>query len=148
VTTIKHRIRYAVLLLSVLVALGVPAWAAFAPIDTDSPELVLEIPTGTFARRQAGEKFDLIPAEIRLTMGVKDVLVMQNHDDVPHLFGPVLIMPKQTFRLPFRKASTYLFTCPLHTSGLLTIVVDPEPERGWARLRWRTAAAVQATAWL
>jgi len=148
VTTIKRRARYALLFLLMLVAVGVPAWAAFAPIRSDSRELVLEIPKGTFARRQAGEKFDLIPTEIRLTMGVKDVLVMKNHDDVPHLFGPVLIMPEQTFRLPFRKASTYLFTCPLHTSGLLTIVVESEPERGWARLRWRTAAAVQLTALL
>jgi len=148
VRTSKHRVRYGVLFLSALAALGVPTWAAFAPIRSDSPELVLEIPKGTFARRQAGEKFDLIPPEIRLTMGVRDVLVMKNHDDVPQLFGPVLIMPGQTFRLPFRQASSYIFTCPLHTSGLLTIVVEPEPESGWARLRWRTAAAVELTTWL
>lgn len=140
----KHPLRYGAFLVLAIVALGVPAWAAFAPLSADSREAVYEIPKGTFARRQAGEKFDLIPAEIRLTMGVKDVLVMKNHDDVPHLFGPVLIMPDQTFRLPFRKASTYLFTCPLHTSGLLTIVVEPEPELGWARLRWRTAETQRA----
>ncbi|HTS22250.1 MAG TPA: hypothetical protein VMN79_10630 [Casimicrobiaceae bacterium] len=129
-----------------IAAVCVPAWAAFAPIHSDSRELTYEIPKGTFARRQAGEKFDLIPSEIRLTIGVQDVLVMKNHDVVPHLFGPVLIMPDQSFRLPFRKASTYIFTCPLHTSGLLTIVVDPEPELGWTRLRWRTAAAAQRAA--
>ncbi|HEX7270692.1 MAG TPA: hypothetical protein VF420_00940 [Casimicrobiaceae bacterium] len=140
----KHPLRYGALLVLAIVGLGVPAWAAFAPLSADSREAVYEIPKGTFARRQAGETFDLIPAEIRLTMGVKDVLVMKNHDDVPHLFGPVLIMPDQTFRLPFRKASTYLFTCPLHTSGLLTIVVEPEPELGWARLRWRTAETQRA----
>jgi hypothetical protein len=138
-----HPLRYGLLILLAIALLGVPAWAAFAPIAADSREAVYEIPKGTFARRQAGEKFDLIPSEIRLTMGVKDVLVMKNHDVVPHLFGPVLIMPDQSFRLPFRKASTYLFTCPLHTSGLLTIVVDPEPELGWSRLRWRTMAAAQ-----
>ena len=135
-----------VLIFLTIAVLAVPAWAAFAPIRSETRELVYEIPKGTFARRQAGEKFDLIPAEIRLTIGVQDVLVMQNHDDVPHLFGPVLIMPDQSFRLPFRKASTYLFTCPLHTRGLLTIVVDPEPELGWMRLRWRTSAAAQLAA--
>jgi len=62
------------------------------------------------------------------------------------LFGPALIMPDQSFRLPFRKASTYLFACPLHMSGLLTIVVEPEPELGWMRLRWRTSAAAQLAA--
>jgi len=131
-----------------IAVVGAPTWAAFAPIASSSREAVYEIPKGTFARRQAGEKFDLIPAEIRLTMGVRDVLVMKNHDDVPQLFGPVLIMPGQSFRLPFRQASTYLFTCPLHTSGLLTIVVDPEPEPGWTRLRWRTTAAARLAALL
>jgi hypothetical protein len=75
-------------------------------------------------------------------MGVKDVLVMRNQDDVPQLFGPVLIMPGQSFQLPFRRASEYLFTCPLHTSGLLTIVVEPMPEPGWARLWWRATGFV------
>lgn len=144
--TANHPLRYALVILAGIAVLGVPAWAAFGPIAADSREAVYEIPKGTFARRQAGEKFDLIPSEIRLTIGVKDVLVMKNHDDVPHLFGPVLIMPDQSFRLPFRKASTYIFTCPLHTSGLLTIVVEPEPELGWMRLRWRTAAAAKLVA--
>jgi len=82
----SHPLRAAVLILSAVAVLGVPAWAAFAPIASDSREAVYEIPKGTFARRQAGEKFDLIPAEIRLTLGVKDVLVMKNQDDVPHGF--------------------------------------------------------------
>jgi hypothetical protein len=69
---------------------------------------------------------------------------MKNHDDVPHLFGPVLIMPEQSFRLPFRKPASYLFSCPLHTKGELTIVVDPEPEPGWRRLVWRTSAVVRS----
>jgi len=141
----KYVLHYGVLILLVVIALAVPAWAAFAPIHPDSREQIYEIPKGTRARRQAGVKFDLIPAEIHLTLGVRDVLVMKNHDDVPQLFGPVLIMPEQSFRLPFGKAASYLFTCPLHTSGLLTIVVDPEPERGWSRLLWRTTAAARSS---
>ena len=137
-------LRYGVPLVLAAIALGVPAWAAFAPIRSEAREQVYEIPKGTWARRQAGEKFDLIPAEIHMTLGVKDVLVMKNHDDVPQLFGPVLIMPEQSFQLPFRKAASYLFTCPLHTSGLLTIVVEPEPELGWQRLVWRTTAVVRS----
>jgi len=98
----KYVLHYGVLILLVVIALAVPAWAAFAPIRPESREQIYEIPKGTWARRQAGEKFDLIPAEIRLTLGVRDVLVMKNHDDVPQLFGPVLIMPEQSFRLRFR----------------------------------------------
>jgi hypothetical protein len=67
---------------------------------------------------------------------------MRNHDDVPQLFGPVLIMPGQSFQMPFRRASTYLFACPLHTSGVLTIVVEDMPEPGWSRLRWRVTGMV------
>ena len=144
--SVRHPLGYALAIVLAVAALGVPAWAAFAPIDADSREAVFEIPKGTFARKQAGEKFDLIPAQIRLTLGVKDVIVMKNHDDVPQLFGPVLIMPDQSFRLPFRKASTYLFDCPLHSSGLLTVVVDPEPVAGLERLRWRMVAVKQRAA--
>ena len=142
----KYLLRYGVPVFLAVIALGVPAWAAFAPIHSDSREQIYEIPKGTWDRRQAGEKFDLIPSEIHLTLGVKDVLVMKNYDDVPQLFGPVLIMPGQSFQLPFRKAASYLFTCPLHTSGLLTVVVEPEPEPGWNRLLWRTTATARSSA--
>lgn len=121
---------------------SVVGWAAFAPVHTDSNEQVYVIPKGTWERRHAGEHLDIIPAEIRLTIGAKDVLVMKNQDDVPQLFGPVLIMPGQSFQMPFRKASSYLFACPLHTTGLLTIVVEDMPAPGWPRLWWRTQGLV------
>lgn len=124
-------------LLAGVAAVGAVAWAAFAPPHADSREQVYVIPRGTWEHRRAGEHRDIIPAEIRLTVGVKDVLVMRNEDEVPQLFGPVLIMPDQVFRLPFSRASTYLFACPLHASGVLTIVVEDPPEAGWPRLRWR-----------
>ena len=137
-----YRLRYWVLipLASITVAAG--AWAALAPVHSASREQVYVIPKGTWERRAAGQKLDVIPAKIRLTIGVKDVLVMTNQDNVPQLFGPVLIMPGQSFQMPFHRPSEYLFTCPLHTSGLLTIVVESMPEPGWARLRWRATGIV------
>jgi hypothetical protein len=134
--------RYWILIALANIAVAAGAWAALAPVHSASREQVYVIPKGTWERRVAGQKLDVIPAVIRLTIGVKDVLVMRNHDDVPQLFGPVLIMPGQSFQLPFRRASEYLFTCPLHTSGLLTIVVEPMPEPGWARLWWRATGIV------
>jgi hypothetical protein len=133
---------------SVGIAVAATAWAALTPVESTSREKVYVIPNGTFARRMAGENVEILPSEIHLTLGVKDVLVLQNEDDVPQLFGPVLIMPGQSFRLPFGRASRYQFACSLHVSGQLDVVVDPTPELGWPRLRWRAAAIARPGGWL
>ena len=54
----------------------------------------------------AGDKVEILPDEIRLTLGLNDVLLLRNLDDVPQVFGPTLIMPGQSFRLPFELASS------------------------------------------
>lgn len=118
------------------------SWAALAPIEAPSPaarEALFEIPKGTYARRMAGEKLEILPDTLHLRLVVKDVLLLRNRDDVPQIFGPVLIMPGQSFRLPFEKASTYSFACSAHASGELAVVVAPAPEPGWQRLRWRAS---------
>ena len=124
------------LALAVLV-LGGLAWAALAPIEPGTREALFEIPKGTYARRMAGDKVEILPDEIRLTLGLQDVLLLRNLDEVPQTFGPVLIMPGQSFRLPFEVASTYSFACTAHASGKMSVVVDPRPEPGWQTLRWR-----------
>lgn len=122
--------------------LAVAGWAAFAPVPVvGAREKVFEIPKGTWTRRMAGEKVEILPAHIRLTLGVEDVLLLRNRDDVPQTFGPTLMMPGQSFRLPFEVASTYSFACTAHASGQMTIIVDPAPTTPWARLRWRTLRA-------
>jgi hypothetical protein len=50
------------------------------------------------------------------------------------------MMPGQSFRLPFEQAAQYQFACTAHTSGQMTITVDPYPATPWARIRWRTRA--------
>ena len=139
--------RYWALIALAGIALATTAWAALMPIDVDSKEQVYVIPQGTWARRMAGEKLEVLPSEIHLTIGVKDVLVLRNQDDVPQLFGPVLIMPGRSFELPFRSASRYQFLCTLHASGQLEVVVAPMPDPGWARLRWRAAALANSRGW-
>jgi hypothetical protein len=131
------------LILAIALA-GVIAWAAFAPVpisvDRDQPFV---IPEGTWARRMAGDQVDILPQRIRLTLGVKDVLFLKNQDTVPQTFGPALLMPGQSFRLPFEVASEYQFACTAHTSGQMTVVVDPFPASPWARLRWRALELVR-----
>jgi hypothetical protein len=123
-----------------LLPVVVPApllWAAFAPIEPASRDELFEIPPGTYARRMAGNKVEILPDRIDLTLGLNDVLLLRNRDEVPQQFGPVLIMPGQSFRLPFEVASTYSFACTAHASGQMSVVVAPTPEPGWPALQWR-----------
>ena len=85
----------------------------------------------------AGDKVDILPSRITLTLGLNDVLLLRNLDDVPQVFGPTIMMPGQSFRLPFEKAAEYQFECTAHASGQMTIVVEPEPLWPWQKIRWR-----------
>jgi len=129
------------------VLLAVTGWAALAPIRFDSREELFEIPKGTWARRMSGDPVEILPSEIRLVLGLRDVLLLRNLDDVPQTFGPALMMPGQSFRLPFEVASSYQFACTAHASGQMTVVVEPKPETPWARLRWRATRLWKAQRW-
>jgi hypothetical protein len=122
-------------------------WAMLSPVKADDRNQVFEIPKGTWARRMAGDKVDILPAEVRLTLGVKDVLVLRNQDDVPQVFGPVLMMPGQSFSLPFEMASSYQFACTAHASGQMTVTVLPGPAAGWERLAWRARSLFESRGW-
>jgi len=122
------------LLGALLAGLG---WAGFTPIQVSSREALFEIPKGTYARRRAGDLVEILPGTIRLTLGVKDVLLIHNLDEVPQTFGPTIMMPGQSFRLPFEKAAEYQFACTAHASGQMTIVVEEEPVMPWSRIHWR-----------
>ena len=125
-------------LLTIAAAAGaVLAWTGFAPIHTVSRDEIFEIPEGTWARRMSGDKVEILPDHIRLTLGIHDILVLRNRDEVPQIFGPTLMMPGQSFELPFEQASEYQFVCTAHASGQMTIIVEPYPASPWARIRWR-----------
>jgi hypothetical protein len=126
-----------VLLALLAAAAAVVAWAGFAPLTVASRDEPFEIPKGTWARRMAGNKVEILPQRIALTLGLNDQLLLRNLDDVPQQFGPVLVMPGQSFRLPFEVASTYSFDCTAHASGQMSIVVAEAPATPWDKLRWR-----------
>jgi len=132
-------IRARSLTLSMLVAAVVVALAVvgFTPIQSASRDKIFAIPKGTWARRMSGNKVEILPDHIRLTLGIQDILVLHNQDNVPQIFGPTLMMPGQSFRLPFERAAEYTFACTAHASGQMTIVVEPNPNTLWARIRWR-----------
>jgi hypothetical protein len=136
IAIVNRAIKYSLLSAALLFA-SVLLWASFAPVTSASREEHFKIPRGTWARRMAGDKVEILPSEIDLTLGVRDVLVLENHDDVPQIFGPTLMMPGQNFRLPFAQASTYTFACTAHASGQMTIMVYENPSTPWLRLAWR-----------
>ena len=133
----KKRIGIIALLAALAASL---AWAAFAPLPAptdDGRAQLFEIPKGTWERRMKGEKASILPERITLVLGVRDVLLLRNSDTVPQVFGPVLIMPGQDFRLPFAQAGEHPFDCTAHASGRMTVVVEEAPATGLPRLRWR-----------
>jgi hypothetical protein len=132
------------LLLPFAFAIAALLWCALAPLSEASRDYLFEIPKGTWARRMAGEKVEILPAKITLTLGVRDVLLLRNSDTVPQIFGPVLIMPGQDFRLPFAQVSENRFDCTAHASGQMTVMVEAAPAPGWQRLTWRLANAMKS----
>lgn len=138
----KKRIGIALVLALLLAA---SAWAAFAPLQAGSRELLFEIPKGTWERRMKGDKTSILPEHVTLTLGVRDVLLLRNSDTVPQMFGPVLIMPGQDFRLPFAQAGEHPFDCTAHASGRMTVLVEEAPSAGPARLKWRIQSLLEHT---
>lgn len=127
-----------------LAAVALVAWAAFVPVTFASREETFAIPKGTWARRMAGNNVEILPSQVYLTLGIRNVLLLKNMDDVPQIFGPTLMMPGQSFRLPFEVASSYQFACTAHASGQMTVTVDEEPDTPWRRLVWRTRRTFRA----
>jgi hypothetical protein len=119
---------------SLVVLAGV---APFAPLPSGPRETVYVIPKGTASRQALGVKSTVLPDVMRFTLGVRDVLVLRNEDDVAATFGPVRLEPGQTYRVPFRTATTFQLACSVHEEGQIGIVVTPAPRVGWERLQWR-----------
>ena len=110
-------------------------WAAVAPLHYASREQLLE-----FTRAAAVP----VRPEVRLTLGVRDVLLLRNRDRAPHVFGQVLVLPGRVVRLPFEQAGDFPFACDLAPASTVVVRVQPQPDPGWGRLRWRLLALVEA----
>src|SRR6202051_3834906 len=68
-------------ILLVGIVLGAAAWAALTPIRSESRDVIFEIPKGTWARRMAGNKIEILPSKIRLTLGLKHIFIVDKIDD-------------------------------------------------------------------
>ena len=111
--------------------------ASLWPVTFASREELFEIPRGTFARHMAGDHHDILPSEIDLVVGVHNVLTLKNSDEVPQTFGPTLLMPGQSLRIPFTRPSENNFSCTAHANGQLLVLVEASPKWPWERFSWR-----------
>jgi hypothetical protein len=125
-----------------LVAMASAGWAALAPLPPMPRERVYVIPRGTSVRQARGERVTPLPSRIRLLLGVQDVLVLRNEDEVPQSFGPIELRPGQTYRVPFQVPATFDFACSAHSDGQVAIVVRRAPARGWERAWWRLSEVI------
>jgi hypothetical protein len=131
--TLLRRVRWGAALLLVAVLL----WAALAPLRYPTRERAFVFPRG-------GAGAATVPAEVHLTLGVRDVLLLHNRDTAPHVFGQVLVLPGHVFRLPFEQAGDYVYACDAAPGQAVTVRVATHPDPGWARLRWRLRSFVEA----
>lgn len=131
----QHRLRSA-LAAALAVTLG---WAALAPLSAGLRERRFDIPAGTAALLAAGGQDDNIPAEVTLTLGFDDVLLLRNFDRVSQQFGPVLLPAGEQFRLPFERTGVYPIATTARAGRRLTVTVVDWPTPGWERLSWRLA---------
>lgn len=125
-----------------IVLILLTAWSMLAPLGGGSHELLLDFPPGV----QHGDL--TVPAEIRLTRGVRDVLLLRNRGRVPLVFGPLRVKAGGELRLPFEEEGRHIFVCPPVAGGQVAVRVVAAPGPGWSRLRWRLANLAQSLRYL
>lgn len=86
-----------------------------------------------------------VPSLVRLTLGVRDVLVLENDSPAPQVFGQWTVLPGRASRVPFGEVGTFGFTCSARPDRReITVQVVAPPDPGAARLRWRIGELLEA----
>ena len=79
------------------------------------------IPAGTSDKLEAGEDVELLPAQVRLSVG--DSLVVTNNDDRLQTVGPLTVRPGETLAFTFTTAGRFSEACSVHPSRSVTFIV-------------------------
>ena len=113
--------------LSLMILLGL-GWLAYAQWQA-MREIRYVIPAGVEAGRTTVE----FPAEIVLTIGLRDTIVIENQDEATHAFGPFVVGPRSTLTKRFRNPLVYAGACTFHQDQFMKLVVNPAP---WSFSDW------------
>ena len=132
--SLLRRVRWTV----AAILLALLLWAAVWPLRYPTRERTVDFPRDATVLKGSGAP--PLPAEIRLTLGVRDVLLLRNRDLSAHVFGQVLVLPGREFRLPFEQAGDFLFAADAAPGHVVMVRVLPQPDPGLPRLGWRLRA--------
>lgn len=80
-----------------------------------------EIPAGSGARLDRGEKLELLPSRIDARVG--QVIRIVNNDTRGFLLGPFYVGPQETLTQRFTSSGTFEGACAVHPSGRLVLEV-------------------------
>ncbi len=128
---LAERISYRILGMSLVLGfllgtlLVVVAWNSFGVAELAPPkDVVLTIPAGTAAAIKAGLPTKT-PSEVRLISG--DKLVLDNQDVVAHTIGGWTIQPGTVLTVLAETAAVNVFSCTIHPSGSLGLLITARP---------------------
>ena len=111
--------------LIVLLLIAVVVVIVVGSVGTASArEYVITIPEGTGDMIDAGEDPGIIPGDIHLTLGERDILVIQNNDVVGHRISDFWVGAGETFRQEFHTAAVYQGDCTIHENARIQIIVE------------------------
>jgi plastocyanin len=79
------------------------------------------IPAGTGARLDAGERVEIIPAELEVKVG--QVIRIVNEDDRGHIIGAFFVAAGETLRQTFSSPGVLAGECSVHPSGSFVLTV-------------------------
>ncbi len=85
----------------------------------DGQERLVVIPDGTAAALAAGARVDILPADLRLRLD--DRLIVINNDREVHQVGPFTVPPGGRLERRFAEAASITGFCSLHPNGQINI---------------------------
>jgi hypothetical protein len=122
------------LLILIAAIIGLSSWlSSCSPSATSAPGINAAeadaipdydylIPLGTGAKLDAGERVEIIPADLVVRVG--EVLRITNEDDRGHVIGAFYVASGETLRQRFASPGVLQGDCSVHPSGSFTLTVQ------------------------
>ena len=122
-TAVEKLIVGSTLVLLLFVIFG---WMAYGGWQ-NSRRVTYVIPPGTSRQLEAGSPGVDFPDEIVMTVGIQDIIVIENQDDVVHTFGPFVVGPRSILTKRFTTPLVYEGACTFHQDEHMRLVVNAAP---------------------